>query len=142
MLPPSTPIDYFLYISLLISTTFAQGRIAQFLVLDCTEKSAVNPTVSLPLDTCLVTTGAFGVVVERLPACPPGSANATLQLYQDQSCAIPETSSDFDTNGCFDYGLVGIPAVMFICGSVADGDSDATSTTTCAAGVAMPEAVE
>lgn len=134
MLLPSTRVNYILSLSFLISTIFAQGQIAQFLDIICEEKSPVNPTVSLPLDTCLVTSGALGVVPERLPTCLTGNGNATLQLYRDQSCAIPETSSVFVRDNCFDSGAPGIPAVMFICGSVADGNSDATSTTTVTAG--------
>lgn len=135
-------LEYILYLSFLISTTFAQGQIAQFLDWDCYQKSPVNPTVSLPLDTCLVTSGALGIVVQLLPGCPTG--NATLQVYNDQSCATPNTDPVDDgdeDNNCFNSGNFIIPAVMFICGSVADETSDARSTTTVTAGsVLLPVA--
>ena len=130
MLLFSTRRDHILYLSLLVSTVFAQGQIAQFIDMSCAEESPVNPTVSLALDTCLVTSGAYGLVPQRLPACPTGSGSATLQLYHDQSCTVPETSSISANDNCYDLGTSGIPAVMFICGSVADGNSNATSTTT------------
>lgn len=132
MLPLSMRASYILCISYLIFTASAQdqpGQLTQFLDYDCTEKSPVNPTVFLPLDTCLVTTGAIGVVPQRLPVCSTG--NATLQVYGDQECAIPDPASDGDDdNNCFTHGVVDIPAVMFICGSIADGNVDPTSTTT------------
>ena len=141
MLLFSTRRDYILYLSLLVSTIFAQGQIAQFLDVSCAEESPVNPTVSLPLDTCLVTSGAYGLVPQRLPACPTGSGSATLQLYHDQSCTVPKTSSISVNGNCYDLGTSGIPAVMFICGSVADGNSNATYTTTVtAASVLVPVA--
>lgn len=136
MFSPSTPVNYLLYLSSIISITSAQGQIAQFLDISCDEKSPINPTVSLPLDTCLVTEGAQGVVVQVYPACLTGNGNTTLQMYQDQSCATPGSSDDIsDNQGCYWlFAGSGIPAVMFICGSVADGDSHATSTTTVTAG--------
>ena len=137
--------DHILCLSLLVSTVFAQGQITQFLDMSCAEESPVNPTVSLPLDTCLVTSGAYGLVPLRLPACPTGSGSATLQLYRDPSCAVPETSSVFVNDNCYGLGTSGIPAVMFICGSVADGNSIATSTTTVTAASALvpvPQATE
>lgn len=138
MVPPSTYVEYILYLNFLISTTFAQGQIAQFLDWDCYQKSPVNPTVPLPLDTCLVTSGALGILVQLLPGCPTG--NATLQVYKDQSCATPDTDPNDDgdeDNNCFNSGNSIIPAVMFICGSVADENPDATSTTTVTAGSAL-----
>lgn len=133
MLPLSTRLEYILYLSFLISTVFAQGQIAQFLDFDCEQGSPINPSVSLPLDTCLVTSGAQGVVVQVYPRCLSGNGNTTLQLYKDDLCASPDTFNGFD-NDCYWYGGSGIPALMFICGSVADGDSHATSTSTVTAG--------
>ena len=135
MFPPSTPVNYLLYLSFIISTTSAQGQIAQFLDISCEDKSPINPSVSLPLDTCLVTEGAQGVVVQVYPACSTGNGNTTLQMYQDQSCATPGSSGIYDDHGCYWwFDGPSIPAVMFICGSLADGDSHATSTTTVTAG--------
>ena len=145
MLLYSAHRDRILCLSLLVSTAFAQGQITQFLDVSCAEESPVNPTVSLPLDTCLVISGAYGLVPRRLPACPTGSGSATLQLYHDRSCAVPETSSISVDDNCYNLGTSGIPAVMFVCGSVADGDSNATSTTTVTAAsalVSVPQATE
>ncbi|KAM0804718.1 hypothetical protein BDR22DRAFT_834686 [Usnea florida] len=137
MLLYSARRDHILCLSLLVSTVFAQGQITLFLDVSCAEESPVNPTVSLPLDTCLVTSGAYGLVPQRLPACPAGNGSATLQLYQDQSCAVPEISSISVDDNCYNLGTSGIPAVMFICGSLADGNSNATSTTTLTAASAL-----
>lgn len=133
MLSSSTHVNCILCLSFLVSNISAQGQLAQFLDSNCDETSPVNPTVSLSLNTCLVTAGAQGVVVQVYPACPTGNSNTTLQVYADESCARPDSSDDFDNN-CYWFGGSGIPAVMFTCGGVAEGDSHATSTTTVAAG--------
>lgn len=133
MLPLFTRLEYIVYLSFLISTAVAQGQIAQFLDFNCDQGSPINPSVSLPLDTCLVTSGAQGVVVQVYPRCPSGSGNTTLQLYKDTLCASPDTFDGFDTD-CYWFGGSGIPALMFLCGSVAEGDSHATSTSTVTAG--------
>lgn len=132
MFHSSTCVDCILYLSFLISTTSAQGQLAQFLDSECNEASPINPIVNLPLNTCLVTEGAGGLVVEIYPACTTG--NTALQLYADTSCARPDSYAGDVENNCYWYGGAGIPAAMFICGSVADGDSHATSTTTVSAG--------
>ena len=142
MLSASTRVRYILHLCFLTSTISAQGQIAQFLDLSCEKKSPINPTVSLPLNTCLViestqegANGAEAVIVQVLPACPPGSSNPTLQLYQDQSCATPASNGDTGSDCLWILSDIDVPAVMFICGSVADGDSHATSTTTVSAGL-------
>ena len=141
MVSPSTRVNYLLYLSFLISATSGQGQIAQFLDLSCSKKSNVNPTVSLPLDTCLVTADVVeGVVVQVLPKCPTGSA--TLQVYQDQSCARLSGSLS-NENNCLNTADGVVPSIMFICGSAADGNAEATSTTTVTAGsVLIPVAGE
>ncbi len=134
MLLVSTRLDCILYLSFLISTILAQGQIAQYLDDFCSEKSAINPTVSLPLDTCLVTSDVVeGLVVQILPRCLTGNVNATLQVYNDQSCAILSSTAYAKDDGCVS-SPIGLPSVMFICGSAADGDSVASSTTTVTAG--------
>ena len=123
-------ISHALCISFLIFTTLTEGQsglIAQYLDFGCTETSLVDPTVSLPLDTCLVTS-AQGLAAQRLPNCPTGTAK--LQVYQDEACAIPDSSK---YNNCIIYDS-DVIVVMFICGSVADGNSGPTSTTTATAG--------
>ncbi|KAL9069979.1 MAG: hypothetical protein Q9161_005152 [Pseudevernia consocians] len=123
-------ISHALCTSFLIFTTLTEGQsglIAQYLDFGCTETSLVDPTVSLPLDTCLVTS-AQGLAAQRLPNCPTGTAK--LQVYQDEACAIPDSSK---YNNCIIYDS-DVIVVMFICGSVADGNSGPTSTTTATAG--------
>ena len=129
MLPSFAPVKRICYLSFLISTAIAQGQIAQYLDFYCTEKSLVNPNISLDLYTCLITSGAQGVVIQLLPACLMGNAtNATLQVYKDQSCAVLDSAYHNDDN-CL-ATRIGVPSVMFICGSVAGGNSHTTSTTT------------
>ena len=133
MLPLSRAISHALRISFLISTILAEdqtGLIAQYLDDGCTETSLTNPTVSLPLDTCLVAR-ARGLAAQRLPRCP--TSNATLQVYQDPACAIPDSSV---YKQCIPYDN-DVIVVMFICGSVADANSGPTSTTTASAGSAL-----
>ena len=118
---------YAFCIFLLVSTTLAQsqsGQIAQFLNYECTHQSLINPTVPLDLDTCLVTPGAYGLVPQRVPACNTG--NAKLQVYQDQACARPDSSS-LDEDHCVSNDNFPISAVMFIC---TDESSEPISTTT------------
>ena len=114
-------------IFLFIFTTLVQsqsGQIAQFLNYECTHESVINPTVPLDLDTCLVTSGAYGLVPQRVPACNAG--NAKLQVYQDQACARPDSSSS-DEDHCVSNDNFPISAVMFIC---TDESSEPKSTTT------------
>ena len=120
-------VNHALCIFLLISAKLAQsqsGQIAQFLNYECTHQSLINPTVPLDLDTCLVTSGAYGLVPQRVPVCNTG--NAKLQVYQDQACARPDLSS-LDENHCVSNDNFPISAVMFIC---TDGGPEPKSTTT------------
>ena len=125
-------------IFLVISTTLAQsqpGQVAQFLNYECTHQSLINPTVSLDLDTCLVTSGAFGLVPQRVPACNTGSAK--LQVYQDQACARPDLSS-LDEDHCVSNDNFPISAVMFICTD--ESSQPKTTTTVTADSVLVPVA--
>ena len=136
LLPSSRMLSLYmhhsLYVFYLIPTILAQGQIAQFLNWQCTQQSLINATVPLNLDTCLVTSGAIGIVPQSVPPCATGSA--TLQVYKDKSCARPDTDPEDVQDNCYNNGNFLIPAVMFICGSVADGNSRPTSTSTVTAG--------
>ena len=120
-------VHHALCIFLVISAALAQsqsGQIAQFLDDECTHKSLIYPTVSLDLDTCLVTSGAYGLLPQLVPACNTGSAK--LQVYQDQACTRPDFSS-LDEDHCVSNDNFPISAVMFIC---TDESSGPTATTT------------
>ncbi len=107
------------------------GTLALFIDVVCGQASIINPTVNLPVDTCLVTPGASGIAVETLPPCTIG--NATLILYRDKSCAKQDTSGiKFDQENCYFDGP-NVPAVMFACKQDAKG-TVATATTTASAG--------
>lgn len=106
----------------------ASGTLALFLDDWCNQASIINPTVDLAADVCLVTNGAAGVAVEELPPCASGEA--TLQLYQDTSCANQAGTYDFmASDNCY----IDAAAVLFACTAVAKG-ARATATSTVSAG--------
>lgn len=107
------------------------GSLALFLDSSCYQASIINPSVNVPVDTCLVTPGAEGIAIETLPPCTSG--NATLILYKDTSCANQDTSGiQFSLEKCsFDGG--GVPAVLFACNQAAKG-AIATAISTVSAG--------
>ena len=112
----------------LFARASASGTLALFLDVVCEQASIINPTVDLAADVCLVTNGAFGVAVEELPPCASGEA--TLQLYQDTSCANQVNAGiDYAYENCY----VVPAAVLFACTAVAKG-SRATATSTVSAG--------
>ena len=104
------------------------GAIALFLDIVCEQASIINPTVDLAANVCLVTHGATGVAVEVLPPCASGEA--TLQLYQDTSCA---NQVDANIDYAFENCYAPHAAVLFACTAVAKG-SRATATSTVSAG--------
>ena len=114
----------------LASTT---GSLAFFLDGDCSQAATVNPTANLPIDTCLVTHGAEGISVQALPPCSSG--DATLVVYKDTLCAnaLNEDNQSHLNANCHYWGIDDVPAVMFVCNSVA-GEAAATSTSTVSAG--------
>ena len=61
-----------------------QGHLLLYLDILCTQPSAINPTISLALNTCLNTLGVSGIVVQNQPSCTSG--NATLIMYEDIAC--------------------------------------------------------
>lgn len=81
--------------------------------------------VNLPIDTYLVTPGAWGMAVKILPPCPTGEA--ALVMYQDTSYAQSIDEGTFYAICHSYYG--GVPVVQFVCKEVAGG-SITTSTTT------------
>lgn len=116
------------YYLLLSARASAPGTIALFLDELCEQASIINPTVDLAADVCLVTNGAAGVAIEELPPCASGEA--TLQLYQDTSCANQADTYDFfASDNCY----IVPAAVLFACTAVAKG-ARATATSTVSAG--------
>ena len=113
----------------LFARASASGTLAQFLDSFCGQASIINPTVDLAADVCLVTNGAMGVAVEELPPCASGEA--TLQLYQDTSCA---NQVDLGSSDASDNCYVDPVAVLFACTAVSKG-SRATATSTVSAGL-------
>ena len=111
----------------LLTRASADGALAQFLDMGCDQASIINPTVDVATDVCLVAKGAEGFAVEVLPPCASGEAS--LQMYEDTSCAISVDMENFDYNNCY-FGFV---AVVFQCTAVAGG-SHATATSTVSAG--------
>ena len=102
------------------------GALALFLDGECEQASIINPTVNVAADVCLVSEGAEGIAVEVLPPCASGEAS--VQLYDDTSCANP-VDMNLEYNNCY-FGFV---AVIFQCTAVAGG-SHATATSTVSAG--------
>ncbi|KAK3176911.1 hypothetical protein OEA41_008237 [Lepraria neglecta] len=111
------------------SLASAPGTLALFLDDICSQASIINPSVHVPINTCLVTPGALGIAVEALPPCTSG--DATLIIYQDTSCANP-VGSNIQYENCYFDGS-GVPAVLFAC-SEAAGGATATATSTVSAG--------
>ena len=115
-----------LYLYFPLARASADGTLAMYLDEECEQASIINPTVQVATDVCLVTEGADAIAVEVLPPC--GSGEASVQLYDDTSCANP-ISMDLQYENCY-FAFV---AVVFQCTAVAEG-SHATATSTVSAG--------
>lgn len=100
---------------------------------ECNNPSTLNPTVTLRLSTCLVTTGAEGVVIAALPPCPQGTAAPI--YYSDTACGVQTKNvySSFFSNGCF--VLADGPtsfngkSLMFSCQPAANNPQPSSTTT-------------
>ncbi|KAL8904478.1 MAG: hypothetical protein Q9207_003242 [Kuettlingeria erythrocarpa] len=121
------------FIVLLSSPVFSQssasGTLNVFLNYGCTEASVINPTVNTPVDTCLVTPGAYGIAVQILPPCSTGVA--TVAMYRDKSCANAVKVPDYMIeDNCYRNSMGGqISAVQFVCAEVAGGSVPTTTST-------------
>ncbi|KAI4162405.1 MAG: hypothetical protein LQ342_003971 [Letrouitia transgressa] len=126
---PHIPLLLLYYLPLR-SFASASGSLALFLDEICREASTLNPSVNIPLNTCLVTPGAQGIAIKTLPPCDDGS-DAELVLFQDTSCADRDSADPemFKFENCYFDGPNGVEAVLFACGKNAGG-AVATSTTT------------
>lgn len=101
------------------------GKLALFLDGSCLQASIINPTVDVPIDTCLVTTNVQGIAIELFPPCASGTA--TFNVYQDTSCANVDSYEPDDK--CY-FELEGISAIAFVCNEVAGGGV-VTATSVC-----------
>ncbi|KAK1765329.1 hypothetical protein QBC33DRAFT_176407 [Phialemonium atrogriseum] len=132
-------ICFFLVLGLLPQQTLAQGKLALYLDFACSTPSSLEPSVSLPLSTCLVPVGAVSLAIQQFPKCDSGTAS--MIMYEDTSCALNTFSKSKSYTGwssrdnCF-YWLIGksIPGVMFTCEEPATNPQP-TSTSTVRASI-------
>ncbi|KAL8823244.1 MAG: hypothetical protein Q9191_006038 [Dirinaria sp. TL-2023a] len=111
----------------------APGKIKLYDDWDCDKPSTINPTVSLPLSVCLVTTGGGGLIIGELPPCSGGTAS--LIYYEDTACGVSTTnaSPSIFAENCMQLaegtGIYNAKSVMFSCKAAADNPQP-TSTST------------
>ena len=111
----------------------AAGKLNLYDDYDCIHPSTLNPSVTLPPSTCLVTTGGEGLVIAELPACP--QSTATLIYYQDTACGVQtnDVSTDIAADNCFQLaagiGIYNARSVMFSCQSAANNPQPSSTTT-------------
>ena len=100
---------------------------------DCEHPSTLNPTVTLQLSTCLVTTGAEGVVIDTLPPCSQGTAAPI--YYSDTACGVQtdNVSPSIFSKGCFSLAdgvnLFNAKSLMFSCQPAANNPHPSSTTT-------------
>lgn len=100
---------------------------------DCDHPSTLNPTVSLQLSVCLVTTGAEGVVIDSIPPCPQGTAAPI--YYSDTACGVQtnDVSQSIFSDGCFQMAagtnLFNAKSLMFSCQPAANNPHPSSTTT-------------
>ncbi|KAK3171505.1 hypothetical protein OEA41_003589 [Lepraria neglecta] len=116
-----------------LAASDAAGKINLYNDYDCNQPSSLNPTVTLPLSTCLVTTGGEGLVIAEFPPCP--QSTATLIYYQDTACGVPtnDVSTSIFAQNCFQLAagtdLYNARAVMFSCQPAANNPQPSSTTT-------------
>lgn len=115
-----------------LAASTAPGKLNLYDDYSCKIASTLNPTVTLPLSTCLVTPGGEGLVIALYPECP--SSTASLIYYQDTTCGVSTTiSSSTFSDKCFQLaagvGLFTARSVMFAC-QPAEANPQPSSTTT------------
>ncbi|KAL8992593.1 MAG: hypothetical protein Q9169_006980 [Polycauliona sp. 2 TL-2023] len=113
----------------ILATSAGSGSLNVFLDFYCTKSSLLNPKVSVPINTCLVSPNAYGMAVQVLPPCATGKA--TLNMYWDTSCGSDIDVPDYQIeDNCYaDNSGQHIRAVQFVCPEVEEG-TVATSTVT------------
>ena len=117
----------------LVAATSATGKINLYDDWDCNDPSTLNPTVNLPLSTCLVTTGGGGLVIDQVPPCSQGTA--TMVYYSDTACGVQTTdvSTSILSDSCMQLAagtdMYNAKSVMFSCQPAAN-HPQASSTST------------
>lgn len=117
----------------ILAASDAAGKLNLYNDYDCIDPSTLNPSVTLPLSTCLVTTGGEGLVIDSLPACP--STTAALIYYQDTACGVQtnDVSTDIVAENCFQLaagvGIYNARSVMFSCSPAANNPQPSSTTT-------------
>lgn len=117
----------------LAASDAAPGKIDLYDDYDCGHPSTLNPTVTLPLSTCLITTGGGGLVIAELPPCP--QSTATLIYYSDTACGVQTTdvSTSITSSSCFQLAagtdLYNANSVMFSCQPAANNPQPSSTTT-------------
>ena len=116
-----------------LAASDAAGKINLYDDYNCNHPSSLNPTVTLPLSTCLVTTGGEGLVIAEFPPCP--QSTATLIYYQDTACGVQanDVSTSLIAQNCFDLAagtdIYDARAVMFSCQPAANNPQPSSTTT-------------
>ncbi len=111
----------------------AAGKLNLYNDFNCNHPSTLNPIVTLPLSTCLVTTGGEGLVVAALPACPQGTAAPI--FYSDTACGVQTTvaKDTLFSQGCFQIAdgvdLFVARSVMFSCQPAANNPLPSSTST-------------
>lgn len=100
---------------------------------DCEHPSTLNPTVTLQLSTCLVFTGAEGVVIDTVPPCPQGTAAPI--YYSDTACGVQtnNVSPSIFSKGCFSLAdgvdIFNAKSMIFSCQPAANNPHPSSTTT-------------
>lgn len=116
-----------------LAASVAPGKINLYDDYDCEHASTLNPTVTLPLSTCLVTTGGEGLVIDEIPPC--SQDNATMIYYQDTACGVQTNNAGTSiiAQNCFQLadgpGLYNARSVMFSCQPAANNPQPSSTTT-------------
>ena len=109
------------------------GTIKLYDDFDCDHPSTLNPTVTLPLSTCLDTPGGEGLVIAELPPCP--QSTAILIYYSNTGCGLQTTdvSTSITSDSCFQLAagtdLFNAYSVMFSCQPAADNPQPSSTST-------------
>ena len=124
----------------LVAADETQGQLQFYDDYNCNTPSTLNPTVTLPLSTCLVHTGAEGVVIDTVPKCPQGGA--TPIYYSDTACGVQtnNVSPSIFSKSCFQLaegvGIYNAKSLMFTCASAASNPHASSTTTAVVSGLA------
>lgn len=116
----------------ILAASSAAGQVKLYNDFNCDQPSTLNPTVTLALSTCLVTTNGEGLIVAELPPCP--QSTAALLYYQDTACGVPaQVSTGITSENCFQLaegtGIYNAKSVMFSCQPAANNPQPSSTTT-------------